>query len=72
MENFWQENIALTLMSRMSQVFFRLADKLTSNQQKFIAEVIDTFIVVPLMATTLLDNKLEQLRTIDGLAKIKF
>jgi aquaporin Z len=30
----------------LSQVFLKLADKLTSNQQKFIAEVIGTFVVV--------------------------
>jgi aquaporin Z len=30
----------------LSQVFLKLTDKLTSNQQKFIAEVIGTFVVV--------------------------
>jgi aquaporin Z len=28
------------------QLFLKLVDKLTSNQQKFIAEVIGTFVVV--------------------------
>jgi aquaporin Z len=50
----------------LSQVFLKLADKLTSNQQKFIAEVIGTFIVV--VFAVVLDSKMHGILGISFIA----
>jgi aquaporin Z len=43
----------------LSQVLVKLADKLTPNQKKFVAEVIGTFIVVVFATgSVVIDSKL--------------
>ena len=57
----------------MSQVLVKLADKLTPNQKKFVAEVIGTFIVVVFATgSVVIDSKLNGVLGIPFIAFVPF